>query len=93
MRLYLIYEILFHRPSGAESYLFQSLRVVSPHETVLTTQQLTALKRRIIETFINQYIDQPLVIDGEHFDALMTLNLFFAKQNAESKAHRTSPDL
>ncbi|HEY7094259.1 MAG TPA: hypothetical protein VH393_13835, partial [Ktedonobacterales bacterium] len=45
MRLYLIYEILFHRPSGEHSFLFQSLRVVSPHETVLTMQQLTELKR------------------------------------------------
>jgi hypothetical protein len=93
MRLYLIYEILFHRPSGAYSFLFQSLRVVSLHEAVLTTQQLTALKRLIITTFINQYLDKSYLLDveGEHLDALMTLNMFVGEQSVTSKAQVTSP--
>ena len=93
MRLYLIYEILFHRPSGAHSFLFQSLRVVSPHETVLTTQQLTELKRLIINTFINRYLDKAYLLDakGEHLDALMTLNVFVGGQSITPPAYPTSP--
>lgn len=91
MRLYVIYEILFHRPSGAESYLFQSLRVISTHDAVLSTQQLTDLKRLIINDFVNPYVGQPLHADGDHFDALMTLNMFFPKQNATPETHQSSP--
>jgi hypothetical protein len=91
MRLFLIYEILFHRPSQERSFLLQSLRVVSPHGTVLTTEQLKGLKFLIVERFINDYIDTPLVVNGEHFDALLTLSEIPAREGKAPHASMTSP--
>ncbi len=80
MQIFLIYEILFHRPSEAHSYVFQALRVVAPHGTVLTTEQLTELKLIIVDKFINPHISDDqyqLFTDPKdtRFDALMTLNM------------------
>ena len=97
MRLVLIYEILFHRPSENQRYLFQALRAVSPHELVLTAEQITELKRLIVCKFINPYISDDQykletdVSDQQRLDALLTLSTIPVRRDAEQQAHPTSP--
>ena len=56
MRIYLIYEMLFHRPSEIHSFILTSIRVISPYGHVLSADQLKDLKVLVAEEFINRWI-------------------------------------
>lgn len=56
LTLYLIYEILFHRPSETHRYVLRDVRAISLHSRILTKEELIQLKRLIITDCINVWI-------------------------------------
>lgn len=56
LRLYLVYEILFERPSGVPGYRFKDLRVVAIEKPVLELHQIELLKAVVIDCFINSWL-------------------------------------
>ncbi len=70
MEIFLVYEVLFHRPGGQHSYALQDLRVISTYDWNLHGKDISAFKALIIEDFINPLIDKPL----SEKDALNTIS-------------------
>lgn len=58
MHCFLTYELLFHRPSEAPSYLLRELRFVAEANRILSSQQLEELKLIIINEFVNYWLDK-----------------------------------
>ncbi len=69
MDLFLVYEVLFHRPGGQHSYALQDLRVISTYDWNLHAKDISVLKTLITERFINPLLTKPLTVN----DALITI--------------------
>jgi hypothetical protein len=53
------YEILYHRPSRARSFILKELRFVTTSDRILTREELTMLKLVIVNALINPWL-QPI---------------------------------
>jgi hypothetical protein len=63
----LVFEIMFHRPAKAETYIFQDVRVVATTRRILTPQQIDATKRIAVRKFVNPLIPgAPIRLDPEY---------------------------
>ncbi|MFI5274662.1 MAG: hypothetical protein ACHQ4H_16640, partial [Ktedonobacterales bacterium] len=85
LHLVLVYEIMFHRPAQAPTYIFQDLRVVATTSRILTPAQIRRLKLSIIAQFVNPLLRSDLqfnLVDAPHkefgkrefADSLLSLN-------------------
>lgn len=72
MRIFLVYEVLFHSPSDAPTYVLKALRIVSTSDHVLGPAQLKDLQLLILAEFVNRWITEPTQI-LKSSDALLSL--------------------
>jgi hypothetical protein len=56
MRIYVVYEVLFHTPSLEPQYQMEKVRIVSTNDEVIDAARLDALKRLVVEVFVNPWI-------------------------------------
>ncbi len=73
MRIFLVYEILYHTPSGVEEHKIRNVRVVSNTGAILSPERLAQLRALVAYEFINRWVDnsQDRIKDG---DAALALN-------------------
>lgn len=57
MRIYVVYEVLFHTPSLEPQYQLEKVRIVSTNDEVIDAARLDALKRLVVEVFVNPWIE------------------------------------
>jgi hypothetical protein len=72
MRVFLVYEVLFHSPSEAPTYVLKALRIVSTSDRVLSPNQLQELQLLILAEFVNRWIAEPTQMLTSS-DALLSL--------------------
>ncbi len=58
IKLYLVYEVLFHRPSNVPSYALQNVRAVVIEDDSLSMRQLDQIKGIVVDVFINPWISR-----------------------------------
>ncbi len=56
MRVFIVYEILFHQPSGKEEYKIKSVRMVSNTDQILQPDRIKELQSLIVWEFVNRWI-------------------------------------
>ena len=69
----LTYEILYHRPSRARSFMLRELRFVTTSDRILNREELLRLKLLIVNSFINPWLQPEYRIGGEEDDELTPL--------------------
>lgn len=78
-RLYLIYEVMFHRPSSQRHYLLREVRVISTQSRVLSHAEVQQLKILVIVRFVNVWLPEDYLLEAnlnaEHPDSLLTLHV------------------
>ena len=82
LRIFLVYEVFFHKPSAAESFEFKALRIVSTSIRLLTPSQLEDLQSLIVAEFINRWITKTSEQLGAN-DALLSLGAKFPRTRRE----------
>lgn len=95
LHIVVVYEIMFHRPAQAETYILQDVRVVSTTARVLSPQEIGSFRRGIAAAFINPLISQEAQVQLEArpaspgyaakpVDSLLSLGEFLAAQDTPS---------
>ena len=74
IKLFLVYEILFHRPSGEPGYMLRELRVIAPYFQALDAQDVLELKEFVLEHLVHNKLPKETRVD-QNFDSLLSLNV------------------
>jgi hypothetical protein len=72
LRVFFVYDILFHRPSDVNAYEMRGLHVVTSAKSRLQPEELLQLKKLTIEEFINPFLLKESYLDVSR-DALISM--------------------
>lgn len=70
LKIHLVYEIRFHRPSGTPGYVLRELRVIAPYHDRLKEEEI-----RDIQEFVRNHLVHKKVDRNGRFDSLASLSV------------------
>jgi hypothetical protein len=70
MEIFLVYEVLFHKPADQESYALQDLRIISTYDWTLHAKDISVLKAAVEQQFIKPLLSQKDAEKWKSDDAL-----------------------
>jgi hypothetical protein len=88
MRIYVVYEVLFHTRSNKPTYRLEKIRVVSTTDETVTPVRLDQLKHLVVNVFVNPWLESPLdmVIGKKVNDDDPQIDAFFSMTAASGQA-------
>jgi hypothetical protein len=90
MRVFIVYEILFHKPSGIEEYKIKSVRMVTNTGVPLHSARIAHLRAFVVYQFVNPWLDSER--DRlTNADAALSLNAGYLVKMGESTQKKTEP--